>query len=183
MRHNQIQKQLSAYLDNELSLREKAQVEIHLRACDACAKILADLKRNSEWFASLRQPASSGIWEAVQEKIADANPGAVKQRLMLDFSEFLRQWFSRPVTAGVGALVTLGLVLAFIYLNLPSQPAEDPLDFYLMAHTGYTTHNPLRFQGVNPFVATANPDAQSADAITEDSQTPLDSYLDAYFGE
>ena len=48
-----------AFHDGELTPPERQAVEVHLRACPACARELADLRRMSELFASARLPELS----------------------------------------------------------------------------------------------------------------------------
>ena len=55
----EFQAKVHAYHDGELPLPEQAGVELHLRACPACARELAGLRRMSELFASARLPELS----------------------------------------------------------------------------------------------------------------------------
>ena len=96
MKHKQIQKQLSAYLDDELDLLDCRQVEMHLRTCSECAEILADFRHNSQWVTNLRQTAPSGTWEAVQQQITAGNRVKNQNRW--------RRWIFRPITASVATL-------------------------------------------------------------------------------
>ena len=53
------QVKIHAYHDGELPPLERQSVEVHLRACPACARELASLRRMSELFASARLPELS----------------------------------------------------------------------------------------------------------------------------
>ena len=64
---------LSAYLDNELSVAERAAVEAHLTTCDACAGQLQELAAVDAATRALRVKAPDGYFEAF--------PGRVRQRL------------------------------------------------------------------------------------------------------
>jgi hypothetical protein len=185
MQHSQIQKQLSAYLDEALSPQECEGIELHLQTCNECTEILSDLRQNRQWIAELRQPAPTGLWEAVQAQMANPNQRQAIRKFRLDFGYIWRQWIFRPVPVGISALVTVCLVLALVYLNPTQNPSEDSLDFYLMVHTEYVAHNPLTSNTVvDSFVIVEESEAESPDAaFPDDTQTVLDTYLDAYFGD
>ena len=81
MEHSQIQKQLSAYLDEELSPQEDEKVDSHLRTCNECAEILLDLRQNRQWLVNLRQPAPSGLVGAATELVlAPRHPTVLRLR-------------------------------------------------------------------------------------------------------
>ena len=177
MKHKQIQKQLSAYLDDELDLSDRRQVEMHLRTCSECAEILADFRHNSQGVTNLRQTAPLGIWEAVQEQIAAGN--GVKDR------NRWRRWIFRPITASVATLA-MCLILAIVYFKPTSQLGRDPLDYYLMAHTEYAIHNPLtsNLVRVDSLTDVDELDSKNSDSVpSDDTGSFLDVYLDAYFGD
>ena len=174
MKHSQIEKQLSAYLDDELSAQEREVVEAHLDRCDACTQMLSELRQYSELFSGLRQPTPSSIWEQLQDRISAENVGEVKRRSAATWWG----WIFRPVSAGVGAIAAVCLVLALIYFNPTQEVYEDPLNLYLMVHTEYAAYDSYD-QSITEEASTPEND----DAVSEDTQTVLDTYLDAYFGE
>ncbi|MCZ6680764.1 MAG: zf-HC2 domain-containing protein [Candidatus Poribacteria bacterium] len=185
MRHSQIQKQLSAYLDDALNPQERDRIEIHLHTCRECDEILSDLRQNQQWIANLRQPAPAGIWEAVQEQMENPARRPARSKFLPDFGSIWRRWFFRPASAGVGALVTACLVLALLYLNPTQKPIDDTLDFYLMAHAEYATDNPMTSDAtIASFFTEDESDVESADTgFSDDTQDSLYTYLDAYFGD
>lgn len=70
MNERHIIDQLNAYLDNELSEKEKAIVEEHLSRCSGCAQELARLKALSETLKSWNAPEPSAHFDqAVRDKI------------------------------------------------------------------------------------------------------------------
>ena len=176
MKHKQIQTQLSAYLDDQLSQQELKQVETHLRTCNECAEILSDLSRNVRWMVDLRQPAPSGIWEGIHTQIATESQDERK-----------RDWYRsvfRPIPVGAMALATC-LLLALVYLRPSPQPVENPLDIYLTAHTEYTVDNLLPSDSfLDPFATEEEPAVTSTTPLfSDDTDTSLDAYLDAYLGD
>lgn len=185
MEHSQIQKQLSAYLDIALSPQQQERIKIHLRTCAACTTILSDLRQNRQLIADLQQPVPPGIWDAIQEQMARPNQRQVKAKFRPGYGEIWRRWIFRPVPAGIGALVTICLVLGLLYSNPSQEPSEDPLDFYLMAHAEYTTYNPLTSDAfADSLVIVEESNVENPDtAFPDDTQAVLDTYLDAYFGD
>ena len=69
MNHQQIQDQLSAYLDNELAPTVHKQVEAHLRSCDECSDMLAAFQENRQRVADIVQPVPSTLKDTVMAKI------------------------------------------------------------------------------------------------------------------
>lgn len=142
--HNRIQNQISAYLDDELSPEQRTIVETHLSECHECAEILADFQQNRQWMGALTHEAPP-IADLVLPQLADR--GAARRKLFPSFGE-LWDWVCRPAISGVGALVTVGLVLTLVYFNLMMPGSKDTyssdsLDFYLTVHTEDTAYNPL----------------------------------------
>ena len=69
MNHQQIQKELSAYLDNELAPSRHSQIEAHLRSCDECSDMLSAFQRNRQAIGALSRPAPSTLKNAVMAEI------------------------------------------------------------------------------------------------------------------
>ena len=170
MKHRRIQKLLSAYVDDELSLHEREQVEMHIHACDECAEILSDLKQNSQWIADLRQPTPPRIWEAVQEQIISGRQTKNRSRS----GHIWHRWVFRPVPAVVGTFVIACLVLALIYFNPNQNYHDDPIDLYVAIHTDYGMHS----------LGASNTTVNQPFEITElELQEETEILLDAHFGD
>ena len=69
MNHQQVQDELSAYLDNELAPIVCKQVEAHLRSCDECSDMLAAFQENRQRVADTVQPVPSTLKDTVMAKI------------------------------------------------------------------------------------------------------------------
>ena len=176
--HNRIQNQLSAYLDNELDPEQRTVVETHLSECHECTEMLADFQRNRQWIGALTHEAPP-IADTVLPQLADRGP--VRRRLLPSFGEFW-DWVCRPAISGVGALATVGLVLALVYFNLMMPVSEDTyttdsLDFYLTVHTEDTTYNPLYSYAVTDSFSV---DTNVQDTTVEDN---TDLLLEVHLGD
>lgn len=69
MNHQRIQKELSAYLDNELPLAMRERVEAHLRSCNECSEMLSAFQKNRQMIADLLHSVPSTLKGAVMAKI------------------------------------------------------------------------------------------------------------------
>ena len=176
--HDRIQKQLSAYLDDELSPEQRTIVETHLSECHECAEMLTDFQQNRQWIGALTHEAPP-IADLVFPQLADRGP--VRPKFFPSFSE-LWNWISRPAISDVGALAMVGLVVALVYFNLMMPGSQDtytadPLDFYLAVHTEDTVYNPLHSYAVT--------DSFGEDTNTQD--TPItdntDLLLEVHLGD
>jgi len=117
---------LGAYLDEDLSGPDKADLEDHLRTCELCQKALADLKSFREEL--LQSPAHEYAPVAKVSRSSDAAPrpprdyGATNSGRWL-FSQgkarFL-DWFNQPlVYGGVAAVAALVVVFGIVVVRSP----------------------------------------------------------------
>ena len=176
--HNRIQNQLSAYLDDELSLEQRVSIEAHLSECHECAEILVDFQQNRQSIGALTHEAPP-IADLVLPQLVDRDP--VRQKVLPTFGE-LWDWVCRPAISGVGALAMVGLVLALVYFNLMMPGSEDTytsdqLDFYLTMHTEDTAYNPLYSYTVVDSLGT---DTTISDTTVEDN---TDFLLEVHLGD
>ena len=69
MNHQRIQKELSSYLDNELSPSRHKQIEAHLRSCGECSDMLVAFQKNRQMIADIARPVPSTLKDGVMAKI------------------------------------------------------------------------------------------------------------------
>jgi hypothetical protein len=112
-----IQPELSAYVDGELSPRQRQVVEAHLASCPRCQHVLAELKTLAAGTAALpkRQPAPQFLVQ-VRGKISRGDdPGALT-------------WFDhlfRPVLLKIPMEVAALIAIALLVIQLrPPPPVE-----------------------------------------------------------
>ena len=170
MDHNRIEKQLSAYLDDQLSPEKRVKVEAHLSTCDECAKMLIDFQQNRERIGALEYQAPP-IADLVLSQLPDRGP---VRRKFLPNAEDFRRWFFRPVTGGTFALIAACLLLAVVYLNLLAA-SEDSLDLYLAMHTQHSVYYSSQSDGANDSLDTNIPSATA--------EVDTDIFLEVYLGE
>lgn len=168
MKHQRIQKQLSAYLDNELAPAMHKQVDDHLQDCQECADMLADFKQNRQQISQLVHPAPS-MKNAVLAMIRETE-STPQNKLLAIF----KRWIFRPFTVGATAFSTVCFVVAFfIFTYSPAPQYDELLDFYFGVHTEEVTNNPLKSNVATPL---SNPTTFTED-MNEDTETLLNLYL------
>jgi anti-sigma factor RsiW len=68
--HRWTRARYSAYLDGELSERERSRVEEHVGMCPVCRRMLASLKRTLEGLRGLSSDAPSpGVADSVIDRL------------------------------------------------------------------------------------------------------------------
>ena len=153
--HEQIQDELSAYLDDELAPDTRTRIESHLRTCAECSDMLAAFQQNREQIRRLEHRAPASIQHAVITQIRQQTAQASVEKptrtlqlpdiggWLLDFG----RWFFRPVTAGATGVLTLALILGALYFYPSGSQYEETLDYYFGLHTQQLTDNPLSLNG------------------------------------
>lgn len=192
MDHERIQKELSAYLDDELSPAKQEQVAAHLRSCAECQQMFNAFKRNRRRIACIKPPVPPiAIKEAVMARIRAGEvlqPVPVSQRigilirdaaLALQSLNGTRHWFFRPITAGASAVLTLALIVGFLYLYPTGTHYEDALDFYFGIHAEQVSGSPLRSNVGTPLSSnTTGSIATVATVATVDDAELFELYLE-----
>lgn len=189
MDHERIQKELSAYLDDELSPAKQEQVAAHLRSCAECQQMFNAFKRNRRRIAGIKPTVPPiAIKEAVMARIRAGEvlqPVPVSQRLgilirdaalALQSLNGTRHWFFRPITAGASAVLTLALIVGFLYLYPTGTHYEDALDFYFGIHAEQVSGSPLRSNVGTPL--SSNTTGSIATVATVDDAELFELYLE-----
>lgn len=186
MIHKRIQRQLSAYLDDELSQRRRQRVDKHLRICEECSSLLAEIRETSDSVASLRQTAPGDLWFALNARLENISPHS-QTPLAIG-----RRWtweriypIVKPAAAIIGIALIVGFISLRVFLHKPSEVSSEytQMDVYLTAHTQYYSQKMLAPDEV------INLEQQNIDTTaTEQNQqsdysSELDFYLSVYLGE
>lgn len=177
--HEELQEDLSAYVDNELAPDRQKRIEAHLHTCTECSDLLATFQQNRERIKGLEHPAPSSIQTAVMAQIREQTVVENKKTSTEKSSRTLRlpnigrwlpdfgHWFLRPVTAGATGLLTLALILGALYFYPAAPQYEETLDFYFGLHTEQLTLNDSRI-----------PPDQSSEPDNGDDDLFLNLYLE-----
>ncbi|MGG1555167.1 anti-sigma factor family protein [Paenibacillus ferrarius] len=108
MNHHHPEDQLSAYVDDELSIEEKQAVEAHLKHCESCQALL------TEWLAM--QAEMKGAFQSIQAPMAfeDRVMQTLEQRQQFTMAQ---RWLTLPLIA-VLLLGVLGMTTGSVLLKL-----------------------------------------------------------------
>ncbi|HTD15732.1 MAG TPA: zf-HC2 domain-containing protein [Chthoniobacterales bacterium] len=106
---------LGAYLDDDLSRPDKADLDEHLRTCEVCQKALADLKAFREEL--MQSPAQEYAPATDPTRSSGAGLGS---RLFSQGKPRFLDWFTQPfVYAGVAAVAALIVVFGIVIVRSP----------------------------------------------------------------
>jgi anti-sigma factor RsiW len=117
---------LGAYLDEDLSRPDKADLDEHLRTCELCQKALADLKSFREEL--LQSPAQEYAPAEKTSRSSGAAPRPPRdygvtssgRRLFSEGKARFLDWFNQPlVYGGVAALAALVVFLGIVAVRSP----------------------------------------------------------------
>lgn len=123
MRHATVE-QLSAYLDAEVSERERRRVDEHLRGCESCRQRLAGLRSVAAGLRGLeagRPPAELGY--LVERQVAAAGP---QQTLSERLESTARRLRLQPVLAPVFGVVLALAVILYLFAAGVARDRERP---------------------------------------------------------
>src|SRR5688572_33207425 len=68
--------QLSEYVDDDLSLRERARIEAHLSECPECARLVDDLRAVVAAAQSFEDmPPARDLWPAIADRLERRSEG------------------------------------------------------------------------------------------------------------
>jgi len=186
MLHNRIQKQLSAYLDDELSPRQRRRVEKHLLGCEECSLLLQEFLETGDSIASLRQTAPEDLWFAI-----NAKSGGISSDSRGPLATGRRWTWERiyPIMKPAAVVIGIALVVLSIFirtfLHKPSEisPEYTQMDVYLTAHTQYYSQKILALDPALNWVQ-QNSDTESTQQNQQSAySSDLDFYLSVYLGE
>jgi anti-sigma factor RsiW len=125
---------LGAYLDDDLSRPDKADLEEHLRSCEICRKALADLKSFREellqWpaheYAPVAKTSQSSGAAPPPSRPRDYGATSSGRRWFTQGKARFLDWFNQPlVYAGVAAVAALVVVFGIVFVRSPEAPGID----------------------------------------------------------
>ncbi len=141
MTHVRLERQLSAYLDHELTAEEITEVRLHLEHCRACQEELARLRGLKQFLGALAErEAPAELWVALRRGLETPAPPAWRAWL-----EVLRGVFRRPaVAAAAFACVILLIALPLVKGQIDRlRAAETGVDVYIREHALVSAEDPF----------------------------------------
>lgn len=134
--HRQIEQQLSAYLDRELTPEQEEVVRRHLSGCDACQADLARLGEVKRLLSAVPDRPSPDLWPQVRIALA----GERARR-----AAWWTVWRERPAAAfAAAAAVVLLLLLPLVRGQIDRlRAAEFGADLFVREHAIIAAADPL----------------------------------------
>lgn len=120
MKCEKVKRKLTAFLDNELTGRERVDVEKHLSLCTACARETKLLSKVATLFTAYKEIEPSkdfrvGVWKLIEQET----------KREFAFQDILRPLLRFPVPAAIAAVLVIGLIFGNIISGPPSSLASD----------------------------------------------------------
>ncbi len=131
MSHHRLSRQLSAYLDGELTAEDEQEVREHLARCEACRDELRQLQAVRSLLRRLPEPqAPEDLWGAVRSRTVRALPR--------------RRWPARAVLAVAAAAVVVLLALPAVRTRVDRlRAAGVGVDVFVREHALATAGEPF----------------------------------------
>jgi len=131
MKCENLQLNLSVYLDDCLTEGEHAEIENHLPHCPLCRQKLADFQSMRNDLRILRRPAlSDNLLNSIKSRIAQETQSKKPERVFLESfvkKETLRGWLQmRLIPYSVGTTMSLLLGLTLLWSLLSDANSSSP---------------------------------------------------------
>ncbi len=141
MTHIRLERQLSAYLDDQLTADEAAEVRRHIAECKACQEELDRLRTVKHLLGALpdREPPQE-LWAELRRDLVQPPPPAWERWI-----EAVRALVRRPAIAAAAVAVVVALVaLPFVRGQFARvRAAEIGVDVYVREHALSSSADPF----------------------------------------
>jgi anti-sigma factor RsiW len=140
MNHRYWSKNLSAYLDHEISEPKRRKLESHLAECDICQTNLAVWKKIHELrnLEPILTPEPV-VWQSIARSIRNDR----LQPLHIWEDERILKWLPNPAPALATAMLVLFIVFAAQPFLTAAEKTEVTVDKYLTSNTELSSTNGL----------------------------------------
>lgn len=142
---------LEEFVDGELGESDAKKVEVHLAACPACQKILAELKEEQAIFARYDTglELSPNLWQGIEDRLkAEGSFGASKPVEPQGWGQKITDWFTRhfhtpqlsPAFTMAVVVIAVGLTALVMRPN-HSEVSLSPVNPDISIGPGSSIHN------------------------------------------
>ncbi|HMW00894.1 MAG TPA: zf-HC2 domain-containing protein [Acidobacteriota bacterium] len=124
---------LEEFVDGELGESDTKKVEVHLAACPACQKVLAELKEEQAIFARYDTglELTPNLWQGIEDRLkAEGSFGTSKPVEPQGWGPKIKDWFTRhfhtPQLSPAFTMVVVVAAVGLTVLVMRPKPAEGP---------------------------------------------------------
>lgn len=141
MTHARMERQISAYFDNELTADEARQVRVHVAGCARCQSELRRLQQLKRLMAALPERAPRDeLWATLRQRLDESAPALWDSVL-----DAVRAAFRRPAVAAAAAALVVVLVAFPLVKGRVDRlrAAEVGVDVYVREHALQSAVDPF----------------------------------------
>lgn len=141
MSHARLERQLSAYLDNELTAGEAREVRAHLEQCALCREELERLRQTKQLLGRLpERSVPDDLWDSLSERLQEAEFSGYRS-----VRDVLRWVVRRPAVAvAAAALVIILIAFPLVKGRIDRlRAAEVGVDLFVREHAILSSVDPF----------------------------------------
>ena len=128
MKCSSVKKNLSAFLDNELSQKEHRQIETHISECVDCHHELEKLRGVIGLISNTEYPgAPAQLWEETRRKLETVSDQPIRTRIFR-----MPIWAAIPAGAGIFVILLYTISSQLFFTKYEADPI--PITVYLEEH-------------------------------------------------
>ncbi len=168
MRCSKFQKNLSAYIDGELDLQEKEELERHLIKCSYCQKEKEKLSEVVEFVKNSTYPdVPVDLWGRIQEKLDVAE---------VHSHSMVFKWVPIPVGVAVFAILLYFFGATFFFNSSKTSPM--PIEICLQEHLLFSSEQMLPTYISSDLVSE---ETKETSVKTHSENSEIDMLLEVYY--
>lgn len=128
MKCSSVRKNLSAFLDNELSHGKRGQIESHISECVDCHRELGKLRGMIGLISNTEHPGTPAqLWEGTRRKLAAASDQPIRTRILR-----MPIWAAIPAGAAIFVILLYSVSSQLFFTKYEADPI--PITVYLEEH-------------------------------------------------
>lgn len=172
-----VQKNVSAYIDDQLDMEKRKQIEQHLLECSDCAKKKEELSDIIHKVGHISIPTvSSQQWEQVHHKLITNIEGLPAKKGLFRFPK----WAFAPAGAFVVALLIYVTISIVPFGNQQSSPIS--VDVCLQEHSMLYSEQIFPTGILPEFAITETDQTTTQEDDSNEQKSDLDTLMEAHYG-
>lgn len=170
-----VRKNLSAFLDDELGLRERKQVELHISECADCRRETEKLREMIGIIGGMERPeVPVQLWEGTRRKLEATSQLPARVPVLR-----MPRWVFVPAASVVLALLFYFLGGQLLFHRYRTEPI--PITVYLQEHALSYSGQVLP-SNLLPELATAQAESVTEDVQSDETMSELEVLMEVHYG-